>query len=306
MVSRTTPKLRSGLTLVEVLVVLAILGLLMALLLPAVQQVREAARRTTCSNHLRQLSLAALYFESARQHLPSGWEVLDAADPTAGTGRGWALQLLPYLEQHSVLDGLAEDLNHPDPDHKELLKSLIPVFVCPSDPTGQLVDLMSPIPAIPLPLVSGLRLPHDPPTVDPARWVSRNNYSGVFGSSNIGESPLAGNGCFFGNSRLRLRELGDGLSQTLLIGEQHNHRGYLSWPGVFRDPERTIARVVGTAALVPNDSAGQLGNFCSDHPAGANFALADGSVRLFADATDLVSFHAMATRDEGEVVSLNE
>lgn len=101
---------RNGFTLVELLVVIAIIGILIGMLLPAVQQVREAARRTTCANNLRQLSLAALNFESARQKFPAG----DLVAPVVGsntTRRGsiWFIQMLPFFEQENVLTAVNYD-----------------------------------------------------------------------------------------------------------------------------------------------------------------------------------------------------
>ncbi len=105
MTSSTTR--RNAFTLVELLVVIAIIGMLVGLLLPAVQQAREAARTMQCSNHLRQMGLAAMNFESQTQKYPNaGWWYYFVGDPDAGVGKtqmgGWAYQLLPFLEQNAL------------------------------------------------------------------------------------------------------------------------------------------------------------------------------------------------------------
>ena len=92
---------KRGFTLVELLVVIAIIGILIGMLLPAVQQVREAARRTQCANNIRQISLAALNFESANTRFPSGWQSNDNTIE-GGPGWAWSTELLPFLEQQNL------------------------------------------------------------------------------------------------------------------------------------------------------------------------------------------------------------
>jgi len=125
---------RLGFTLVELLVVIAIIGILIGMLLPAIQQVREAARRTACSNHLRQLALAAHNFESSNEHFPEG---IDATD-TIGLNATVLVRLLPFLEQ----DAVHEDWNFGQKsDANTLIARIeIPTYACPSDDAvGRLV-----------------------------------------------------------------------------------------------------------------------------------------------------------------------
>jgi prepilin-type N-terminal cleavage/methylation domain-containing protein len=95
-------KTRNAFTLVELLVVIAIIGILIGMLLPAVQQVREAARRTDCGNKIRQLGLAIMNYESAHKALPPGWTANDPLDAASAPGWGWSAQILPFVEAGNV------------------------------------------------------------------------------------------------------------------------------------------------------------------------------------------------------------
>ena len=138
-------------TLVELLVVIAIIGILVAMLLLAVQQVREAARRVSCSNNMRQLALAALDYESAQRKLPGGLFVTLGSNPGAagqpgfpypGIAHSWAGQLLPYLEKGQLAD--LYDYSFPwfsspeivpgTPDNQAVLRNRVPSLRCPSTP----------------------------------------------------------------------------------------------------------------------------------------------------------------------------
>ena len=144
---------RFAFTLVELLVVIAIIGILIGMLLPAVQQVREAARRVACLNNLRQISLAALNYESAYQQLPSGLNnqrggargepVFPRAAPYSFAGRphGWGAFILPFAEQNNLYDQLTEATNNWDdhfwhalgPDGQPVASKIIPMYICASD-----------------------------------------------------------------------------------------------------------------------------------------------------------------------------
>ncbi|MDO5113693.1 MAG: DUF1559 domain-containing protein, partial [Planctomycetia bacterium] len=144
--------LRRGFTLVELLVVIAIIGMLVGLLLPAVQQAREAARQMQCNNHLRQLTLAAMNVESSARAFPSaGWGYLWMGDPEGGLNwgqpGGWCYTLLPALEQNALFQ-LTADGNLPESPSPEaktnattVMQTLVSVFNCPSRRSMQLYGL---------------------------------------------------------------------------------------------------------------------------------------------------------------------
>ena len=119
-----------GFTLVELLVVIAIIGILIGMLLPAVQSVREAARRTQCMNNIRQLSLAALNYESAHMHFPSG--VFDDDDNLRDALRvGW-VDMLPYIEQGNLYQQYDLDSDWKSTNNVALIEIEVPIFRCPS------------------------------------------------------------------------------------------------------------------------------------------------------------------------------
>lgn len=287
----------------ELLVVIAVIGILVSLLLPAVQQVREAARRTECSNHIRQLSLGMMNFESSLKRLPTGWQVSDLSDPASGPGWGWAYTLLPYVEQQSIFDQIDPKVSVDDHQHEDVLRELVPVYQCPSDPADNLLNLNEDVHG---PHARPGWALHDPNAPHEEHWIARSNYSGVFGSNEIEDEPLDGNGVFYGNSHLHLRDIVDGLSNTMLLGERRNDFGHLAWAGVFPDVDEPFARVVGSADHPPNHPDGHFDDFRSFHPQGANFTFADGSTRMINETIDAAVFQALATRDGGEIVQLGD
>ncbi|MDG1875768.1 MAG: DUF1559 domain-containing protein [Mariniblastus sp.] len=143
--SAQTTSVHKGFTLVELLVVIAIIGILIGMLLPAVQTVREAARRTTCANNVRQIALAVHNYESAHQKFPVNQVGPGASDGSGGFGSGyysWLVPLLPNIEQGNLYDSFNLNMNNGDGDSYKISNShpnaiaantLVPVFLCPSD-----------------------------------------------------------------------------------------------------------------------------------------------------------------------------
>jgi prepilin-type processing-associated H-X9-DG protein len=135
--------------------------------------------------------------------------------------------------------------------------------------------------------------------------VARSNYAGVFGTGSIESNPSAGNGMFYRNSATRFGDVLDGLSNTLMVGERASRQaasweGSATWVGAVPGAHRDAARVVGRAGRVPNDVLGDFSDFGSWHPFGANFVMADGSVRMISDEIEQATYHALATRAGGE------
>jgi prepilin-type N-terminal cleavage/methylation domain-containing protein/prepilin-type processing-associated H-X9-DG protein len=284
----------SAFTLVELLVVIAIIGLLVALLLPAVQAAREAARRISCFNNLKQIGLGLHNYHDVLGSLPTGWLGFDPASglplPEGEPGWAWAALLLPYLEQDNVQQQLI-DFNVPilHSANDAARAYSISLYRCPSDASDYHFELLSE--------GTGAAL---------ARMASAN-YVGVFGVREIedceGAPPgtiCAGEGVFFHLSRTKFSHVLDGLSNTLFAGERSSRYGYSTWLGVVTGAEEAMPRVVGIADHPPNTKGLHLDDFSSNHPAGANFLLGDGSVRLINEKIDEGVYRALATRAQNE------
>ena len=211
---------RSAFTLIELLVVIAIIAILIALLLPAVQQAREAARRTQCRNNLKQIGISLHNYHDAHKTFPPGFIQADLSNPATELGLAWGAFLLPYLDQSPLY-------NRYNMVAPVASKAQLPAFQCPSDghAEGEVRD-------------TG---PHYVGTGE--GYAARSSYVACNGGectpgnchynqfNGTGDSRefllgqdidiLAGNGVFWGNSRLRFRDITDGSSQTFAVGERN-------------------------------------------------------------------------------------
>ena len=268
---------RAAFTLVELLVVIAIIGILIALLLPAVQAAREAARRMQCSSRMKQVALACHNYENALGCFPPGC-IYDGVRQRQQWG--WAVFLLEYLEKGSLYRELAPNdrrlvdvLN--EPADRSLVQQPMAVFRCPSDRTPELLERTEQI----------RDLDGEAP-VGTDFFGATSNFIAVTGFWDIGDFPA--NGVFFPNSSVSFRDIRDGASNTLALGERDFFCAAGIWAGV-RDSlgsgPRGADYVLGRVSIKMNDPR-NVGNdrccegFSSAHPGGANFALCDGSVRF--------------------------
>ncbi|MCR9115484.1 MAG: DUF1559 domain-containing protein [bacterium] len=262
---------RRAFTLVELLVVIAIIGVLIALLLPAVQAAREAARRTSCNNNLKQIGLALHNHVDVRKRLPEGYAGNDEY--------AWAAFLLPFMEQTNVykstdISGTNDTISGTS---AAALANPIEIFRCVSDPGPDLN-----------PFYEG----------DPT-----SNYPGnqqVFTYQGTGSAnTIADN-----SDGMRFAEITDGLSNTILVGERD---GFQSTAALYIGRRVTISSVIGTAewpinqnipqaakddptgssaSLASNDSLEYRESFTSMHPTGAQFLFADGSVHFLSETIE--------------------
>lgn len=292
---------RFAFTLIELLVVIAIIGVLMSMLFPAVQSIREAARRTQCANNLRQIGLAIHNYESAFKRLPPGWEDhLESGEP----GWGWAAILLPYIEGNNVHKNIQFDVAIEDPVHEGVRTTFLSVFACPSDDGSDVFEIHAGdghdhdhfTGSAP----SSLR-PDDDHEEEVLFQIAKSNYVGVFGTFEIHDAPYDGDGIFYGNSETRFRDVKDGLSNTLMIGERCSELGQSIWHGNIPEAEANFARILGIADHHgPNHPEAHFDDFRSYHPGGVNFLRADVSVFFVSENVNEELYRAMATRDGGE------
>jgi prepilin-type processing-associated H-X9-DG protein len=308
------------------LVVIAIIAILIALLLPAVQAAREAARRIHCMNNLKQLGIALHGYHDAVGALPPGYVASarfhDGATDTA-PGWGWATMLLSHLEQGPLFGALNIALPLEALQNTSVVRSMIATYICPSDLANGPFAVTD---------ASGRVLAIAGPS-SYAASVGGNETDTATGINNDG----LGTGVFFRNSGIRLANIPDGTSQTIAVVERAWSKASGIWPGAIttgtirRGPlnncPTTGALYYPAATLVQahchlintnSDPDGGLDDCSSLHPGGANFLFADGSVHFLKNilgdagtrpdgstiyyAADVV-FQALATRCGGEVVS---
>lgn len=291
------PKTRHGFTLVELLVVITIIGILIALLLPAVQAARESARRLQCSNNFKQVGLALFNYESARQTFPQG-ELTTQTGQCGWTrqywGCGWSVMILPYLELSNVYDHFNFILFYNVTPNSDLMAGgmSIKAYQCPSDPQAD-------------PRVSASGgINH--PGMDPKEDLGRSNMAGVADSrdwscSHDGNwATTTGDGVLYNFSATRIADIRDGASNTLAVGEMTG-----SYTGTF-DGTHFVNYVIGDTYYGingPNTVPGggtyhyyRVG-FSSYHPGGCHFLMADGSVQFLSQNVDQRLLTALTTRD---------
>jgi prepilin-type N-terminal cleavage/methylation domain-containing protein/prepilin-type processing-associated H-X9-DG protein len=300
---------RRALTLIELLVVLAIIGVLLGLLLPAVQKVRAAAARQSCGNNLRHAGLALHHFEADRGCFPPG--AVYGPFPQAGVSMDaqhgcWPF-LLPYLEQEALAGQYRWDVNFFDPANQPAVATQLKVLQCPAAEPNRMVDPSHPGGAF---AGGGQGACTD---YSPVAEVSPDLAA-------LGLIDPAGNydGALPVNRMTRLAELSDGTSNTLLVAEDAGRpqlwRAGRPVPGPFSygGPWASSANPVVISGASADGSAvtGPCAIDCTNdrqpysfHPGGCNFLFADGSVHFLRAGMSVRVLAALATRAGGEVVA---
>ena len=303
-----TPCSKPGFSLIELLVVVAIIGLLIALVLPAAQAVREAARRTTCQNNLRQIALAMQTHHSAFDRFPSGgWGFVWSGDPDRGTGRdqpgGWTFSILPYLEQ-TTLQQLGK--GQPESIKRELAAEVA----------------QTPIASLNCPSRRALALypyggSHEVHNAEPVPDVFKTDYAANAGDLVVGGlgpeslkdadngvydwgNAMEATGVLFTRSEIGIQHITDGTSNTYLVGEKRCLVQGYDWGddqhaflGHGNDTARYTALGLSPAAdgIFPGHK-----QFGSAHHGGCYFAFCDGSVHLVDYAIDAEVHRRSGTR----------
>ena len=304
---------RTGYTVVELLVTLSVIGLLLALLMPAVQAARETARRAQCRSHLKQLALAIHNHESAFGRLPgNGWGFQWIGEPDRGTGPdqpgGWIYQLLPFIEQ----DGLRKlGAGLPDYERRDALARLtqshLPLLRCPTRPAPTAP------PRNPLMFWRNAdHLPTEPRTdyaVNEGDFVTDTDggpLSLAEGDSQTypwKDTSRASGVCFL-RSTVRMADLTDGSSHTYLLGEKHVQRAHYADagdPGYDQNPFTGVDLDLNRWTHVPPHPDGDAPHeraFGSAHSAAFHMALGDGSVRTISYSIDAVIHRTLGHRHD--------
>lgn len=300
-----------GFTLVELLVVIAIIGILVALLLPAVQAAREAARRMSCKNNIKQLGVAVHVYHDVNRRFPiSVSPYAEGPSPSRQrNGKGWIVSILPQLEQQPLYDQFQPCFNGDffsggglkDPSCRDAVKTQLSVLQCPSDSSARRLSL------------------------NEWEWkgtaVAVTNYKGVLGDTRMGgtASIHAGSmpdchatgpcpGVFYRVTYMHsvgFNSIQDGTSATFLIGEDVPSANYHSAAfysnGDFASCHATLNFFPDPPR--PNDWWDVV-SFRSRHPGGAHFAFCDGSVRFVSETIDYAIYRGLSSKSGGEVVSV--
>jgi prepilin-type N-terminal cleavage/methylation domain-containing protein/prepilin-type processing-associated H-X9-DG protein len=303
---------RGAFTLIELLIVVAIIAVLMGLLLPAVQNVRESAARAQCSNNLHQMGLATQGYHDVNHSFPPGYSATtpysDGATDTA-PGWGWGAFLLPYIEQ----ENLWRQLNFNQPvENSPAIKTILGVYLCPSDIT----------PPAAFAVTDGFG--------NILGMAAPSSYAACIGGDESDTAGPGGLGISYRNSATRLTDVTDGTANTLLIGERAWCNANGIWAGAVADGvirRGQLNPCPGTgAAFYPaatqvlahahlnnatSDTDGGLDDFSSQHTGGSNFVFSDGHVSFIRSipgdlpngnyTPDSLAFQALGTRANGEV-----
>ncbi len=256
-----------GFTLVELLTVIAIIGGMAALLLPAIQQSREAARKLECANRLRQIGLGMQAFHAARQAFPVGCQERRTASRPQALQLAWTVRLLPYLECQDVWGQIDLRQAYDSPRNRSAAMTAIPLYLCPSLSRHAL----------------NRRAEH---TGD---GLGAADYAGMFGAS-APSLPMA-NGVLLFDRAIRDRDVSDGLSNTILVTEDTGR-------GTAQDGQWINGQNVLDVSVSINQI--QHNEMWSDHPGGVQALFCDGSVQWLTDRLDIVPLHAMCTRAQGD------
>ncbi len=332
---------QQGFTLVELLVVITIIGILMSLLLPGVQAVREAGRRVQCQNHVKQISLAFISHHSTHERFPSGgWGWKWAPDPDRGTGKdqpgSWAYSLLPQLEQQALYDlgSATEDLDRRLAANKQRLETPLQIWHCPSRRSA------TPYPIGPHEAQEpAIRTPYLCARLDHGARLDYAANAGDIGIAGYDEGPepienrtihhyfVRGdryplrywpdvekmNGIVYAHSEFTFAHIKDGSSQTYLVGEKYiNPDNYETGAslgddqGPYVGDERDPVRFIEFGPAQDRPGLVRTWDFGSAHTGTFHMSFCDGSVRPVNYSIDLATHRRLLNRRDGEIIQDSE
>jgi prepilin-type N-terminal cleavage/methylation domain-containing protein/prepilin-type processing-associated H-X9-DG protein len=309
---RTKTRNRWGFTLVELLVVIAIIGILVSLLLPAVQSAREAARRTQCNNNLKQFGLAFHNYESTYKAFPESRPF-----DLTGNRMSWCIVVLDFIEQGNMANIYDKNVRWNSGSNAVAGQALLPIFLCPSSGAG---DRRRP--------AFGTGSDIDGRVMGPSDYIIMHRVRHRFYSANGIPNPMGtadNDGVLVQNSKTNIGQITDGTSNTILIMEDAARP---NWYVLGRDQGSALPRPEGFGWTDPDGGAGSMDGTdrntgainggsgtgtcimnCNNdsepyafHSGGMNVVLADGSVRFISQNVSAAVFAALMTPRGGEVV----
>ncbi len=296
---------RRAFTLVELLVSIAIIGVVAGLLLPAVQQAREAARRMQCQNNLKQIGLAFQNYHSSLRRFPPGYiSNVNSLGNEIGSGWGWGSLLLPQLEQPAIYIQINFNLGIEHSANSNARLHKIPTFLCPSDSTPDRWQVEN-------------RNPSSGAYVSNICEVAPSNFVGMFGTF---EPGVDGDGMLFRNQSIGFQSVLDGSSSTLLVGERGFRLGPATWTGAVTNavivpdgsdgvgtgpPESASSLILSHSGdgFGPGNRRSHVNQFFSEHTGGVQFLFVDGHVSFLSSSIDYKVYQALTTRAGGETIS---
>ena len=277
--AKTARTIHSAFTLVELLVVVAIIGILISLLLPAIQAARESARRVQCMNNLRQIGLALTAYHDAYGAFPrGGW-------PAASANLSWSASILPYIEGTNMHKLLNPAVAYTDPANLAAGQTVLPIFLCPTAPSGRT-----------------LRKSADLPVSSPHTYA-RTHYGAVNGERGLraaGATNSPERGAMIFERSISLGEISDGTSQTILISEapEGMHGIWISVRNLYDQSGPINAPATYGPQYVFFDYGQEISSY---HPGGAAALCADGGVRFLSESMDVKTLATLCSRAGGEV-----
>ena len=318
-------KRRTGFTLIELLVVIAVIGVLVGLLLPAVQQAREAARRSQCTNNLKQMGIAFHNYHDVHRVFPPSYvaNTLDPArDPDTFDGQpgfGWGMMLLPHLDQGPLFKQFNTQVGCWSPLNAAPARSTLPIYLCPSATQSD-----------------------KPVTVKNASGTVLATFGRSTYAANAGQEEPWGftvtdyagiaDGPLYRNSRTRAADISDGLSTTVFVGEHSSILSDKTWVGIVPgakvcsnnptffpttacDAGATLVNVHSGPAVgeidpvtgfapihPPNSPLCHVCQMYAEHSGGANVLMGDGSVRFISQFVHQPTWAALSSRGKRDVV----
>ncbi|MCC7086663.1 MAG: DUF1559 domain-containing protein [Pirellulales bacterium] len=311
----------TGFTLVELLVVIAIIGVLIALLLPAVQAAREAARRSQCANHLKQIGLGILNYDSANKSFPVGG-ITEGHCCGTRSKTSWAILILPFIEETALFASYYPKLYNEDKLNQPAVQTVVPTYVCPLDQWSVFIDKPDSGPAFALNLeyrhssyrgCSGYS--------DGTAWWDAQSGDQLFNDFPLKSSwrgALYTIGAINIRKPAKVKDMIDGTSKSLLVGEALNltrHGRSTFWGYSYASYNKSTVVKESRTLLADFDRCTQIGGVAANNPCKRGwgslhsggvilFTFCDGSVRMLNDTIDLGVLAEAATIAGGEVPRL--